>query len=155
MLVGTFLFGLGSNDRVSQISLHGAVGGGLLLGLLRLRWKLQNSCLLAFYQRCQKNDFAVWELKRIVMGVPLVFIDLSEDRGPVGGHRVIPRARPLRPSPNRGRKGQLSARQETDGHIALSAAKRQGCQQQKQSTPQGKGAGKHQNDPHSGEHHSR
>ena len=53
-------------------------------------WQLQHRRLLAFYQGCQKNDFAVWKFQRIVMGGPLVFVNLSEDRGPVADHRFVP-----------------------------------------------------------------
>src|SRR5262249_18480324 len=57
----------------------------------------------------------------------LVFIDLSEDGGLVAGHRVIPRAWPLRQSPNRSRKGHLGARQETDGHKAILGCTEAAC----------------------------
>ena len=38
-----------SAERVSQISLHGAVSGGLRLGFLRLRWQLKDGGLLPWY----------------------------------------------------------------------------------------------------------
>ena len=38
-----------SAERVSQISLHGAVSGGLRLGFLRLRWQLKDGGLLPWH----------------------------------------------------------------------------------------------------------
>ena len=41
---------------------------------------MKNCRLLTSNQICQKNDFAVWELQRIVVCVSFVLVDLSEDR---------------------------------------------------------------------------
>ena len=82
-------------NEVRLLSRQPSPAGRPLLGFLRLRWQLQHRCLLAFYQGCQKNDFAVWKSQRIVMGGPLVLVDLSEDRGPVADHRFVPWAQPL------------------------------------------------------------
>ena len=45
---------------------------------MRLRWKLQNGCLLARLKGCQKNNLPIREFQRIVMGIGLVLIDLSQ-----------------------------------------------------------------------------
>jgi hypothetical protein len=85
-----------SAERVSQIPLHGGVSG-CFLSLLRLGWKLQNSRLLTSDQVCQENDFAVWELQRIVVCVPFILVDLSEDRSLIA-NSFLPR--PSTCSPN-------------------------------------------------------
>jgi hypothetical protein len=97
-----FLLSLGSTNRVSPIQARGAANRRPLLLLWRFscRRQLENGGLLTFNQSCQKNDFAVWELERIVVGGSFVLVVLSEDRGPVADHRFAPRGRPLGPSPN-------------------------------------------------------
>ena len=86
---------------------------------------MKNCRLLAFYQGCQKNDFTVWKFQRIVMGGPLVLVDLSEDRGPVADHRfVLPWAQRVGPFPNFVREGQLSARKQTNCHPISSGAQK-------------------------------
>jgi hypothetical protein len=80
---------------------------------------LKNGSLLAFHQAPQKNDLAVWELDSVVVGGSFVFVDLSEDRGPKADHRFIPGGRPLGPSPNFAREGQLRARKQTNCHSVI------------------------------------
>ena len=113
----TALLTIGSTAQpTAQSSWTARLVGGPFLGFLRLRWQLQHRCLLSLYQGCQKNDFAVWEFQRVVVGGPLVLVDLSEDRGPVADHRFVPGGRPPGPPPNVVREGQLSARKQTNCH---------------------------------------
>ena len=65
-----------SNLYVCQIPHYDGRGGWLRLDFMRLRWKLQNGCLLARLKGCQKNNLPIREFQRIVMVIDLVLIDL-------------------------------------------------------------------------------
>jgi hypothetical protein len=51
--------------------------------------------LLAFFQKRQECDRAIWEFKRIVMGGWDFFIDLTKDRSPVFDRTLAPRPHTL------------------------------------------------------------
>jgi len=44
------------------------------------RRQLQDGRVLTFPQGCKHHDVAVWELKRVAMGINLIPIDLPETR---------------------------------------------------------------------------
>jgi hypothetical protein len=65
-------------EQLGYVS-HAPLGLGFNGGLW-FRRQLQNGCLLALTQSCQRHDLAIREFQRIVMRRNSVFVDLPKDR---------------------------------------------------------------------------
>ena len=76
-------------------------------------WKLQHRCSLTPAQACQQNDLPVWKLKRVVMTVRQICVDLAET-----GYVVTKRARKDKAgfAPYVFFKGKLGARKQANSY---------------------------------------
>jgi hypothetical protein len=79
-------------------------------------WDLQHRCSLTPAETCQQNDPPVRKLKRVVMTVPQIRVDLAET-----GYVVTKRARKDKPrfAPYVVLKGKLGARKQANSYLRL------------------------------------
>jgi hypothetical protein len=70
-VVGTFF----ARSRSADPSLFGLRHLVRFVGYRQLQYR----GVLTLFQKCQKNDVAVWKFQGVVMGAGIVFVDLTED----------------------------------------------------------------------------
>jgi hypothetical protein len=79
--------------------------------------QLKHCGLLTFFQERQQHDPTIREFQRVVMGCPVVLIDLSKDCGLVVDNLLTPRPHP--DTPNFVCEGQLCAGQYANCNIDI------------------------------------